>query len=126
VVPPGTYPGGKSVALVSDGNRTVAAVTLSVERAAPQLFTLKGSTIAAAVVQRVRADGAETMETVTQSPIDLGPAGDRVYLVLFGTGIRGRAGLGSVTAHLGDQDVPVLFAGSQPTYDGLDQVNLLL
>jgi uncharacterized protein (TIGR03437 family) len=126
LVPPGTFAGGKAVVLVSDGNRTIAAATLSVERAAPQLFTVSGSTIAAAAVQRVRADGAESSETVTQASIDLGPAGDRVYLVLFGTGIRGRTGLGSVTAHLGGQDVPVLFAGSQPTYDGLDQVNLLL
>ncbi len=126
LVPPETFVGGTAVALVSDGNRTIAAVTLSVDPVAPQLFTLSGSRTAAAAVQRVRADGTQSTETLSQTSIDLGPLGDRVYLVLFGTGIRGRTGLASVTAHLGGQNSTVLFAGPQPNYDGLDQVNLLL
>ena len=125
LVPPGTHAGGKAVAVVSDGNRTIAAVTLTVDPVAPQLFSVAGSRTAAALVQRVKADGTQTTETAN-GPIDLGPASDRVFLVLFGTGIRGRSGLGSVTAHLANQDSGVVFAGPQPDFEGVDQVNLLL
>jgi len=125
LVPHNTFP-SKAVALISNGGRTVAAVVLTVDPVAPQLLTQTGSGIAAAAVQRVRADGTTSTETITQAPIDLGPEGDRVYLVLFGTGIRGRSALKSVVAHLAGQDEPVLFAGVQPSYDGLDQVNVAL
>ncbi len=125
VAPANTFP-GKAVALVSNGDRTVAAVTLSVDPVAPQLFTLNGSRTAAGLLQRVKADGTQTTETLTEAAIDLGPDGDRVYLVLAGTGIRGRSRLESVTARIASQDSTVLFAGPQPSYDGLDQVNLLL
>jgi uncharacterized protein (TIGR03437 family) len=49
-----------------------------------------------------------------------------VYLILYGTGIRNRSLLASVTANIGGTNVPVLYAGVQPSFDGLDQVNLTL
>ena len=79
--------------------------------------------IAAGLVVHVKADGSQSFETTLES-IDLGPSGDQVFLILFGTGIRGTAGVRSVTAHGGNQEIPVLFAGPQGSYDGLDQVNL--
>ncbi|MGH6892399.1 MAG: pre-peptidase C-terminal domain-containing protein [Dongiaceae bacterium] len=57
-------------------------------------------------------------------PIDLGPATDDVYLILYGTGIRLRSSLGMVTARVGGVTVPVLFAGATPGLIGLDQINL--
>jgi uncharacterized protein (TIGR03437 family) len=72
---------------------------------------------------RVRGD-QQTVETVT-GPIDLGPEGDQVYLSLYGTGIRG-APQNRVTVRVQGLDVPVLFAGAQPDFVGLDQVNILL
>ncbi len=61
-------------------------------------------------------------------PIDLGPdlgaSSDQVFLVLYGTGFRLRSTLENMTAKLGGVTIPVLFAGAQGDYAGLDQVNL--
>jgi uncharacterized protein (TIGR03437 family) len=57
--------------------------------------------------------------------IDLNSA-DGVYLELFGTGLRHNSGLTNVTATVGGVAVPVLYAGKQPEFIGLDQVNLQL
>jgi uncharacterized protein (TIGR03437 family) len=46
-----------------------------------------------------------------------------VVLALFGTGIRGASG---VTAKVKGIPADVLFAGAQPEYVGLDQVNVRL
>src|SRR5262249_26837745 len=59
-------------------------------------------------------------------PIDLGPAADQVFLILFGTGIRGRSGLSAVTATVDGERAAVSYAGPQGEFDGLDQVNVLL
>jgi uncharacterized protein (TIGR03437 family) len=89
IVPQGTAP-GKGVALVSRGNQVTAALVLDIEPVAPGLFTdarvVEGT--AAAVIQRIKADGSQSTEPVTQTPIDLGPPSDQVFLLLFGTGIR--------------------------------------
>jgi len=47
-----------------------------------------------------------------------------VYLVLFGTGIRGRSSLAAVSATVGGVAVPVVFAGDSGQFVGLDQVNI--
>ena len=62
------------------------------------------------------------------SPIDLGPSGDQVYLILFGTGLRGHSSASnSVTAAAAGVSLPVSYAGAQNAlYPGLDQVNALL
>ena len=57
-------------------------------------------------------------------PLDLGSEGDRVFLTLFGTGICGAAGAAAVRATISDSAVPVLFAGAQGGFAGLDQVNI--
>ena len=77
------------------------------------------------MVVRVKADGVQSVEAIT-GPIDLGPATDQVYLVLFGTGIRGRSSLAGVAATIGGLDADVTFAGPQGQFDGLDQVNVRL
>ena len=79
----------------------------------------------AALVQRVSADGAQDWGPLT-GPIDLGPETDEVYLVLFGTGLRGRSGLAAVAANMGGVEAPVTFAGALSEFDGLDQVNVRL
>ena len=60
------------------------------------------------------------------APIDLGSGTDQVILLLFGTGIRGRAASAPVTAAIGGTDAEVLYAGPQGAYPGLDQVNVKL
>ena len=56
--------------------------------------------------------------------LDLGLETDNVYLILYGTGIRGRSSLDSVTVSVGGVSVPVLYAGAQNQYEGLDQVKV--
>ena len=56
--------------------------------------------------------------------IDLAPDSGQVFLILFGTGIRHLTGLGDVAATIGGVPVPVLYAGEQGEFEGLDQVNL--
>ena len=124
LVPPETAI-GKGLALVSTGTRITAAATVSIETTSPGLYTLAGGNMAAALVQRIRADGTQSIEPVT-GPIDLGPATDKVFLLLFGTGFRGRHDPHDVTAKIGGKQVDVTFAGPQGGFDGLDQVNLSL
>jgi uncharacterized protein (TIGR03437 family) len=71
------------------------------------------------VVEAVYLVGAGT--TVQPLPIDLGPATDAVYLTLFATGLQNAK---NVAVTVGAQTVPVLYAGVQGTYDGLDQINV--
>jgi uncharacterized protein (TIGR03437 family) len=59
------------------------------------------------------------------TPIQLN-ANATVYLILYGTGIRNRSSLANVTANIGGTNVPVFYAGPQPSFAGLDQVNLSL
>ena len=103
----------------------------------PGLFAVdtSGRGLAAATALRVRADGSQSFEPVAAFdaaqnkfvavPLDLGPATDEVFLVLFGTGLRFRSSLAAVTARIGGADAIVTFAGAAPGL-GLDQVNLLL
>jgi uncharacterized protein (TIGR03437 family) len=48
---------------------------------------------------------------------------DRLFLVLYGTGLRGRASLNSVALQLGGVSLATLFVGAQGALIGLDQVN---
>jgi uncharacterized protein (TIGR03437 family) len=47
-------------------------------------------------------------------------------LILYGTGIRNVSSPSKVTATINSISVPVSYAGPQPTFMGLDQVNVLL
>lgn len=46
------------------------------------------------------------------------------YLVLYGTGLRGRSSLADVTATVDGRAARVDYAGAQPEFPGLDQVNV--
>src|SRR5262249_46888894 len=103
---------------------------------APGLFTANasGQGVAAAVVLRVKENGTQSYEPVAQLdpaqnrlvpvPIDLGPATDQLFLILYGTGIRFRSSLATTTATIGGAVSEVLYAGTAEGYVGLDQVNL--
>jgi uncharacterized protein (TIGR03437 family) len=110
---------------------------------APGLFAANsdGQGVAAAVALRVKPDGTQIYEPVARFdpilkrfvPVSIDVVGihppntnDQVFLLLFGTGIRGHPSLSSVTAQIGGVDVEVLYAGAQPDFVGLDQVNLRL
>jgi uncharacterized protein (TIGR03437 family) len=107
-------------------------------RLGPGIFSANadGKEVAAANALRVKADGSQVYEPVTRYddtqkkfvsvPVDLGPAEERVYLLLYATGLRFNSGLAAVGARIGGVDAPVIYAGAQGYYVGLDQVNVLI
>ncbi len=128
-------PGEDLTVLVTDASGYRSLGQIKVDAVAPALFSAQadGKGVAAAVIQRVKGD-VQSYEPVAEhsgegfvhKAIDLGNADERVYLILFGTGIRHRRSAEPVIAHLGDVAVEVEYAGDQRQYAGLDQVNILL
>jgi uncharacterized protein (TIGR03437 family) len=139
LVPRDTVEAGATVIVTNAANGTAAHGKVEIRTVAPGLFAANanGQGVAAAVALRIRSDGAQQYEPVAEFDattgrfvarlLDLGPASDQLFLVLFGTGIRGHRGLSGVTASIGGiVSLPVLFAGAQGQLAGLDQVNVSL
>ncbi len=134
-IAPGILTGPTTVTITS-GNNTVSSGTILVDPVAPGLFSAdaSGKGLAAAVAFRVKANGAQSFESIisydtaqnrfVSIPIDLGPATDQVFLILYGTGIRFRSTTPSVT--IGGLGMQVTFSGPQGQFVGLDQVNVRL
>jgi uncharacterized protein (TIGR03437 family) len=132
-VVPGQLAAGPVTFQISNANGAATLATV-----APGLFSANnnGRGPAAAIVGRLHADGTTTFEsTVTcgtiagacsNSPIDLSSTSDQVVLELFGTGIRGRSSLSDVRVSVGGVLVTPSYAGPQPQYPGMDQVNIPL
>ncbi len=64
--------------------------------------------------------------TFVPNPLEISDTRSEYFLILFGTGIRGRTSLNAVQAELGGLLLPVSYAGAQPEFAGLDQINLSL
>jgi uncharacterized protein (TIGR03437 family) len=110
VMPAGLAPGVATFTAVGSafaGTRVLGAATALIEPTAPSLFSTDGSGRGPAAAQLVRGGGA-------------------VYLVLYGTGVRGRPSLGVVRAEVNGAALAVEYAGPQPEFAGLDQVNVRL
>ena len=124
--------------IITSGDGTVSSGFAIIHAIAPGLFTANasGEGVAAALVLRVKSDGTQSYEQVAEfdaqqnrfvaRPLDLGPADEQVYLVLFGTGIRHRSSLSAVKAFIRGVSLEVTFAGAQGDFVGLDQVNFLV
>ena len=101
---------------------------------APGLFAANadGQGVAAAVAVKVSKGGSQTSQlifqcangpgTCTTLPVDLGTSEEQVFLLLFGTGIRGVSSEVKVT--IAGQDVAITGAVPQEEFAGLDQVNV--
>jgi|GEM_PF-2726334 len=136
-IPPETALGPATVTVTS-GYSIVSTGTVQVERVAPGLFAANadGQSVAAAYAVRVKPDGQQSAEPVglfdaaqhrfVCRPVDLGPEGEEVFLVLFGTGLRFRSSPEGVRAKIGGLDARVDYAGAQGDFVGLDQANVLI
>lgn len=134
LIPAGTTAGTATLFI----NGTLNYGTVQVAPVAPGFFTAnaRGQGLAAAVALRLKPDGTQRYEPMAEfdaaqnrivaRPIDLGAQGDQVFLLLFGTGIRGRSALSAVGVKIGGLDGEVSFAGAQTDFVGMDQVNVLL
>ena len=122
VLPAGLEAGPATVTIGSQ------ATGVALAPIAPSLFTLNEQGLAAAYVTRVTSGNPVTYEPAAvlngvyaPVPIDVTPGS--AYLSLFGTGFRNATNL---RALVGSSSVQVVYAGPQPSFAGLDQLNLLL
>jgi uncharacterized protein (TIGR03437 family) len=136
-IPPDVALGPATVEIAS-GDGAVSIGLIEITETASSLFTANGDGqgVAAAVALRVRAGGSMQYEPVSRfdaernrfvaSPIAAGAEGELVYLILYGTGVRGRSSLSKVAAQIGHVRAQVLYAGAQGEMAGVDQINLLI
>jgi uncharacterized protein (TIGR03437 family) len=133
VLIPSTVATGLATIIVKSGDNVAGVGTISIGTINPGLFSASatGTGVVAGVALRVsgnnqvfeplyRFEGSQPVAV----PLDLGPQTDQVYLVLYGSGIRGASSTAAVNATVGGVNVPVLFAGPAPGLAGVDQINL--
>ena len=136
-VPADTAAGQAAVSLASQWF-SLSVGTITIANVAPSLYSANrnGTGVAAATaVQQV--SGVNVFRNISvfscnptglecvASPIDVSST-TPVYVSLYGTGLRNRSSLQSVLVTVGGVNVPVLYAGAQPDFPGLDQVNIQL
>lgn len=129
-IPGGVAAGPAQVTITSsDGTKSTSSITVA--SVAPGIFTLNNVSLAAADVIRISGNARTSEQVYSQSssgaivanPINLGASSDRVYLELYGTGFQAA---GTATATIGGVSVPLLYAGPQGGFAGLDQVDIKL
>ncbi|MBX3276416.1 MAG: IPT/TIG domain-containing protein [Acidobacteria bacterium] len=132
-IPPGTALGA-AVVTVTSADGSVSQGTVQIASAAAGIFAANsdGSGVAAGNFLRVRGQ-AQIFEDTAQADegggrflprcLDLGTSEDQVFLILYGTGIKG-APASALRVTVGGIETPVLFVGAQGTFVGLDQINL--
>ena len=110
----------------------------TIESTGPGLFSADGNGrgLVSGLVVRIKSDGSTSYEPIGQynetsgqteaAPIDLGPAGDRVFLLVYGTGFRHNSGLDRITAKIGGVESQVIYAGEEGHFYGVDQANILI
>lgn len=134
-IPAGTAPSFATVT-ITNGNGEIFTSAVNVTGVTPGIFAANqnGSGAAAASVLYVtgvnrHAESTAVCDANGQNcvarQIDVNSANE-VYLELYGTGLRNNSGLANVAVTVGGVAVPVLYAGKQPEFVGLDQINVQL
>jgi uncharacterized protein (TIGR03437 family) len=136
LMPSGLATGVATFTIANGGSSPLTAIG-AVGAVAPALFSINGNGagLAAATALRVNAGNPALLGPITlfdcssspckALPIDVG-IDTPVYLTLYGTGIRNRGSLDNVLVTINGISVPALYAGPQPTFAGLDQINIPL
>ena len=126
LVPSGSAPG---IATVTIGGSSGAA---QIDSVGAGLYSVDGS-IAAATAALYAADGTSTPVNVFQcnpacaaAPMSVGNGGDTLVVTLYGTGFRNIASMASASLTISGVQAQILYIGAQPTYPGLDQVNMVV
>jgi uncharacterized protein (TIGR03437 family) len=112
---------GVATFTIDNGSGTPLTVMGAVGRVAPTIFSASGTGSGLAAANAFRG----TNELDVNLPIDVSNSAP-VYLTLYGTGVRNRSSLGNVSVSINGIEVPVLYAGPQPNFAGLDQINVQL
>ena len=120
---------GQAAIVVNTAGRVAATGTVNVSPVAPAFFTAKSDGQGAPA-------GFSTYDGQNLTPLTNGDGTPRVvaagadvapnYLVLFGTGFRNRSSLYGLQVFIGNVAAKIQYAGAQPSFVGLDQLNLEL
>jgi uncharacterized protein (TIGR03437 family) len=135
LIPADTSTGTATVTVTTQslGLNITESAHVQIAPVAPSLFVLNAAGLAAAYLVRAAPGQPQSFDSVftlqngalVAKPIDLGPPGEQVYLILYGTGIR-NAGPAGVTVNIDGLNARVTYAGPETKVDGLDQINVLL
>ncbi len=133
---PASAAAGDATFTASNGSATQTATTM-ILNVAPTLFTMSGTGSGVAAATALEVPTAQPQQQTPVSvfscassgcsavPINVSVSGT-IYLMLYGTGIRNRSSLSNVKVTVNGASVPVQYAGAQPSFPGLDQVNVTL
>ncbi len=136
LVLPSPLAAGSTPVVVRSGTGQTSTGTVQIAPLAPAIFAANatGNGPAAAGIVRVNPLGQLSFESAVEysaaltrfltRPLDLGPTGERLILVLYLTGIRGAGPSSSLRVLIGGTEVVPLFSGPQPEFAGLDQINV--
>jgi uncharacterized protein (TIGR03437 family) len=133
-MPAGTAVGPATVKIIS-GTGQVSFGVVDITMISPGIFAASATGQGVAAAQALRVRGAQqTYEPIAQYisgtnmfvpiPVDLGPVGDQVFLVMFGTGFRFRSSDSAVSVKVGGKTLQSLYSGPAPGFVGLDQLNI--
>ncbi len=143
LIPAGTAPGMATV-VVTAGDGTVSTGTIEVRSIAPVIATANsgGNGVPNGQIIRIKADNSQSFESLAQlnpttgkfltRPLDLGPAGERLFAVLFLSGTRGvpdtdgnpaNGAAENVRVVIGGIEVAPAFLGASGSLAGLEQLN---
>jgi uncharacterized protein (TIGR03437 family) len=120
---PNEIDNGDSVDFTINNNGVQSAGKVKIIDAAPGVFTTTGDGKGATTAQcgRVSPDGLGFL--TSPPPCAVGNESQADLLIIYGTGWRNAAG---IQVMIGDQSLTPSFAGPQPDFLGLDQINVNL
>ncbi len=129
IVPQGISEGAE-VAFSINNNGVQSTGKVKIVSAAPGVFSITGdgtgeaSAQCGALVDVVMGDTTTQEFVISEQPCNVGTEARAAYLILYGTGWRFQGGTTLVT--IGGETLTPVFAGAQPSFPGLDQINLAL
>jgi uncharacterized protein (TIGR03437 family) len=135
---PSNVPDGQATFTITEANGLSRSGTVSINRAAPGLFTVNATGTGTAA-GFATSDGVNLLTlnnpNGTERVIDPGTSARPTYLILFGTGLRNARAdnpndangvAEAVTATIQGVPATVAFAGRHPDFEGQDQINLII
>ncbi len=111
---------------ITNSNGAVSRGELQLVNSSPAIFTVsytgRGLPVALTTYDGVFYEGV-TNSDGSAKPVNPGSQWRPNYLLLFGTGFSNEANL---RVRIGNQEIAPLYAGTQGSFAGLDQINLML